>query len=152
MDAEMKHQPRRVRIGWWILLMIAGMMILNGVGWFFGGPATTPANMAKAADMPVDQFQARFAGVVNYHQRTTRQVAVWYTVFGAMALVITIAGLRHGSRWSWRASWAIMAAPTLIGLVYAEGIRVGGESAVLLTFGALALVGLMLARQGSGYS
>lgn len=146
MDTQIDQQPRRVKIGWWILLIIAGLMILNGVSWFFAGPATTPGNMAKAADLPVDQFRAKFAGIVTYHQRTTRQVAVWYTVFGAMALMVALAGYRRGSRWAWRATWAVMAAPTLIGLVYAEGVSVGGESAVLFGFGALALFGLLLAR------
>jgi hypothetical protein len=148
MDTETQQRSRRAKIGWWILLFIVGLMILNGVSWFFAGPATTPANMAKAAGMPVEQFRASFGEIISYHARTTRQVAVWYAAFGAMSLVVCLEGLRHGSRWAWMATWLVMVPPTLIGIVYADGIRIGGEAAVLLSFGGLALIGQLLAKPG----
>lgn len=66
--------------------------------------------------------------------------------FGLLALVVSVEGFRHGSRWAWNGLWV------LVGMLAVVGVRalVGGESFSLwyLFIAAMGLVGQLLARRG----
>jgi hypothetical protein len=66
--------------------------------------------------------------------------------FGLLALVVSVEGFRHGSRWAWNALWV------LVGMLAVVGVRalVGGESFGLwyLFIAAMGLVGQLLASRG----
>lgn len=144
--ASGRTQTRTQKLGWGILILISVLMALNGVAWFFVGPARTPAYMANVAGMPEAEFRETFPALVDGLARNRRQVGVWYTAFGSMATLVAFRGFRHGPRWAWTTSWLVPAAPAAIGIVYMPGGRLDIESAVLLAFGGLALLGQVLAR------
>lgn len=142
-----RTQTRTQKVGWGILLFISALMVLNGVVWFFAGPSRSGPYMARVAGMPEQEFRQLYPGVVEGLSRNRRQVGIWYAAFGAMALVTAVGGLRLGTRWAWHATWAVPAAPIAIGIVYSVGVgELAFDNLGLFTFGALALVGQLLAR------
>ncbi len=143
---ETGQMSRRAKIGWGILLTISALMLLNGVGWFISGPGMNAAYSAEVAEMSVDEFRGRFPGLVAHQARNVRQVAVWYATFGAMALMVSLRGFRHGTRWAWNAAWPVIAAPIAIGIVYTPAGQLNAEGSFLIAVGAVALLGQLLAR------
>lgn len=144
-------QTRSRKVGWVILLVVSALMLLNGVVWFFVGPRMMLSYTAQIAGVPLEEFERLYPAVVEHLPKNTRQVAIWYAAFGSMALMVALEGLRRGSRWAWYASWAVVAAPMAIGLVYyAPGDPPAFDNVGLFTFGAVALAGQLLARPRRG--
>lgn len=139
-------QGRTQKIGRWILILVSALMVLNGIGWFFAGPARTLSYTAEIAGMSEEAFSERYPQLVEGLAKNRRQVAVWYAAFGSMALIVSLSGFGDGSRWAWTATWLVPAAPIAIGIVYMPGGRLDAESAVLLAVGGFALLGQLLAR------
>lgn len=144
-DSKPADQRKTAKWGWGILLLVSLLMALNGVTWFFFGPARAPTYMAQVAGMPEEEFTQRFPELVTVLARPRRQVAIWYTAFGLLAFIVARDGFRHGTRWVWSATWLVVVVPFAIGLVYhTPGVL--GDWAFLLPFGLLALIGQLLAR------
>lgn len=147
-DIREVGQTKGQKTGWRILTVISVLILLNGIGWFFGGPRTNLSYIAELSNVSLNDYQQRYPDVVAHLARTERQVAIWYAAFGAMALVVSLDGLRTGNRRAWYAALAIAAAPFAIGIVYTPGGQLNAEGGFLMGFGILALVGLLLAKKG----
>ena len=63
-----------------------------------------------------------------------------------MAFIVTLHGLREGTRWAWMAARPIAAAPIAIGIVYLPVGLLAYETGILVAVGFLGLVGQLLAR------
>jgi hypothetical protein len=107
------------RWGWWILVVVAGLLVVNGVGLYLV--------------------------IVDTH--TERTIGVLLSAFGALALVVAVEGLRHGTRWAWQAGWVVVGSLAALGLHSLRGDRLDVPMTYLL-LAAVALVGQVLARKG----
>lgn len=139
-DSEIRVTGRR-RWGWALLLLAAGLVVLNGVGWWFYGGSL--ATFEADTGVPLEAFRAAYPSVASSIAWEHRHVAVWFTGFGLMALLLALDGWR-GGRTSWRASWLL----PLTLLALAAGALAPGElgfGLFLLAMALCALVGQLLA-------
>ena len=81
-----------------------------------------------------------------FYEQEGQTLWIVFASFGLLALVVSVEGFRHSSRWAWNALWV------LVGMLAAVGVRalVGGESFSLwyLFIAAMGLVGQLLAHRG----
>lgn len=102
--------------GWRILVGVSGLLVLNGV--------------------------ALYLFIVD--TQTERTLGLLLAAFGAMGLMATLEGLRHGTRWAWTTTWVMVAS---LGAVGAHMLR-GDRADLVLTYlflAAVAVVGQLLA-------
>lgn len=140
-----RAQSRTAKWGWGILIALSALLILNGAGWFFVGPSLSFFEMDTGVSL--EEFRQAYPTVARNIATNARQVAIWFMAFGALALLVALEGYRHGSRWAWRASWVLVAAPAAVGI----NVLAGGEGAFgfgILGVAALGLAGQLLARWG----
>ncbi len=107
------------RLGWWVLLVLSGLLAINGVGLYL---------------------------VVDTH--VERTIGVLLTAFAALALAVALEGLRHGTRWAWQTSWLLPVSLAAIGLHSLRGDRADIPT-WYLGLAAVALVGQLLANDRS---
>lgn len=132
---EVKNHSRLAKLGWGILLVISVLLALNGVFWFFFGP--------QQVGVSLEEFGQVNPNMARQMATNARQVAIWYLAFGLLALLITLEGLRHRSRWAWYATWVLVAVLAAIGMLYRDGFGV-----YLLGLVPIALIGQLLAGKG----
>ena len=146
MAAQTTRSSRRARVGWGILLVIATLMVLNGVTWFSIGPEMSASYVAEVEGVTLAQFTQAHPELVAHMGRNAQQVAVWFAGFGLLAILTGLDGFRTGSRRAWMATWLIPAVPIAIGLVYL-GPGLAFDNVGMLGFGGLALIGQLLATE-----
>lgn len=131
----------RRRWGWALVLLSALLVVLNGIGWWFygGGLATFEADTG----VPLEAFRDAYPSVAAAIAWEHRHVAVWFTGFGLMSLLLAWEGWR-GGRASWRASWLL---PLTLGALAAGALVPGqlGFGGFLLAMALCALIGQLLA-------
>ncbi len=115
------HQNARTTMakwGWGILLVISGLLALDGAIWYFVGP-----NIIHA-----------------------RLVAVLLMALGMLALLVALEGYRNGSPWAWYSSWVLVMALLAFGVIeVGEGEYLFGG--IMLGSAAVTFVGQLLARK-----
>jgi hypothetical protein len=110
------------RWGWGILVGLSGLLIANGILLYL-----------VIAQTPQEQT-----------------LAIILTGFGALSLVVTVEGFRHGSAWTWNGTLVMVALLATIALHF---LRVGAQPEVAifyLVLTSIALTGQLLARAGRG--
>jgi hypothetical protein len=120
-DAAANRFPAE-RWGWAILTGLSGLLIANGI--------------------------LLYLVIVQTPQEQT--LAILLSGFGALALVVTVEGFRHGSAWAWNGTWVVVAVLATIALHF---FRVGAQPEVAifyLVLTSIALTGQLLARSGRG--
>lgn len=137
------------RVGWWILIVITFLLTLNGVVWFFTGPGVNLGYAAQITDMTAETFTGMYPGLVQHLGHGAQQTGILYAAYGLMGLIAAVEGLRRGTRWAWLVTWVAVAAPVLAGLSYL-GVQLSFDNVGQIGIGAVALVGQLLARPGSG--
>jgi hypothetical protein len=136
---EISNHSRLAKLGWGILLVISALLLLNGVTWFFIGP-----RLSWIEELGIlDEFRQTYPAIADNYATNARQVAIWYLAFGLLALLVTLEGFRHRSRWAWYATWVLVAVLAAIGLLYRDGFGIYS-----LGLAAIALVGQLLAGKG----
>lgn len=136
---EAKSQSGLGKWGWGILLVVSVLLILNGVTWFFTGP-----RLSWIEELGIlEEFRQAYPAIAANYATNTRQVAIWFTSFGLLALLVAWEGFRNGSRWAWYAMWVLVAALVALGVLYLTGFGI-----VLLGLAVLAVVGQLLAWKG----
>jgi hypothetical protein len=108
--------------GWNVLLVIASLLVLNGIG--------------------------LYAFIVETQVEGT--IGVLLAGFGALSLAVSLEG-RRGARWAWGASWVIVGSLAAIGLHMLRGDRLDLQLTYLGLAG-IALLGQLLARPRTGGS
>ena len=138
------NQTRIARAGWMILLVVSGLLVLNGVAWFFTGPNTSVSILAESIGVTPNEFEASYTQAALGVATTAHMVAIWFMAFGTLALLVALEGYRHGSRWAWHASWVLVAALIAVGI-----LEIGSPFGIaLLLLAALTSAGGVMARQG----
>lgn len=132
------------RRGWGLLLVVSVLLILNGVVWFFIGPRLSW--FQDATGVPLSTFRGQYPIVADHLASSARQVAIWNTAFGALALAGGLEGFRRASRSAWITCWIVVAALAVLAVNY----LVAGENVAVLGmfFGGalLCAIGLLVAR------
>ena len=143
--AKEKSQSSAAKWGWRILLVLSAVFVLGGGLSFF--LEFSLSTFEQDTGVPLGEFRQAYPTVANLLAREGRNMSIFEVSLGLIALVVSLEGLRHGSRWSWNAIWVLGGALTALG-VHA---LFGGSpfvSLFSLIMAALALVGQLLARKG----
>jgi hypothetical protein len=110
---ETKSRTRFSKVGWGIHLVVTGLLVLNSVLLYF-----------------------YVAGA-----REEQTTAILLGGLGLLALIVTLEGYRHHSRFAWNAAWVLVGALTVLGI----HISVFGEPTVGVFY--LSLAGITLLAQ-----
>lgn len=105
--------------GWRILVGVAGLLLLNGVGLYL---------------FIVDT-------------QTEGTIGVLLTAFAALGFMVALEGLRHGTRWAWHTTWVMVGSLAAVGAHMLRGDRVDLVFTYLF-LAAVALTGQLLAWKG----
>ncbi len=142
-------QSKTAKAGWVILLGLSGLLILAGIFWYMELPAMALDNIAERTSLEPDGFMIGEPSAFDVITLVTRNSSAYAVALGFFALIVAWHGYRYGSRREWTAMWVLAATFTAVainftlaaGEIYAPGLG-------LFVFAAIALVGLLLARQG----
>lgn len=137
-------ESRVRRVGWGLVILVSGLLILDGIVWFFVGPRIMW--FQDVTGVPLSTFRDQYPIVADHMAASARQVAIWMTAFGTLAGAVGVVGFRRGSRWAWLLSWIVVAFLATLAVNYAFA---GEDAAVLGIFSGGALLcaaGLVLAR------
>lgn len=140
------------RWGWSLVLLVSGLVFVDGLSWLFVGPGVERTYMRDGLAINVDQFTQTYPALVNHIAIQTRQIAIWLMAFGLLAFLVALEGLRHGSRWAWRLSWIAFAAPIAVAANATLGTgfsQLAFENVALPAASLIVLVGLVLAGRTS---
>lgn len=124
--------------------MLSAFLVLNGVGLFF--IESSLSAFEQDTGVPLSEFRQAYPTVANHIAREGQTISILLAGLGLLALVVSLGGLRHHSRWAWNAIWV------LVGVLAGLGVRalVGGQPFGLISLfvAAVALVGQLLAGRG----
>lgn len=140
------------RWGWGMVLLVSGLLLLDGLTWLFTGPGVERAYMRDGLGINLDQFTQSYPELVTHMAIQMRQLAIWITASGLLTFVVALEGLRHGSRWAWRVSWVGFVVPLAVAINATVGTgfsELGFENIALPAASAIVLVGLYLAARTS---
>jgi hypothetical protein len=146
---EAKSQTRAAKWGWGILLIMSALLTLAGVNWFITLPDMNLENIASRTGMEPAGFMTGEPSAFDVITLLARGYGVGYAALGLLAFLVALEGYRNGSRWAWTAIWVLVAAFTALAAIFtiaAEGVY--AASLGILAFAVIALVGMLLARQG----
>lgn len=146
MQAQGQGQTRLQKIGWWILIVITGLLTLNGVVWYFVGPGMSASYAAQITNMPPDAFTGLYPQLVHHLGDNAQQTGVLYAAFGLMGWIAAVEGVRRGTRWAWMVTWVAVAAPIVAGLSYL-GDGLSFDNVGQIAIGLVALVGQLLSTR-----
>lgn len=138
-------QSRIQKIGWGLLIGLAGLFAFGGIGWWFGGPGISVSFGARVSGMSTGTFTDLYPRLAVHMTHQARQTAVLYSGLGLIALINSIAGLRGAPRWVWYGTWALVVTPIAISLQYLGG-GLSFDNLGLLSIGGVALLGQLMAR------
>ena len=145
---ETRSQSRAAKVGWGILLVMSGLLMLAGINWFMTLPELALDNIAERTTLEPAGFMIGAPSAFDIITMIARGYGVGYAALGLLALVVALEGFRHGTRWAWRAMWVLVLAYAAL----AGTFLLAGETHVLslgiLTFAVVALAGIVLAQQG----
>lgn len=148
-ETQASKRMRAASWGWGILLVIASLLVLNGIGWIFAGPDAVVSNMADNISMSVGDFRQAHPAAVDEITVNQYQVAIYLIAIGAMGLSAAVAGYRRRERWAWSTTWVLVGMPAaLVASGLAAGYGVGGFLAMMLLLALIALTGQLLAGKG----
>lgn len=138
---------RSVGSGWAMLLVVATLMGLNGVAWFFVGPDAMVSDMAESMDISVVALETSYPAVASDIAVNQYQMAIYLMAIGAMGFTAALAGFRGSERWAWRSTWVLVGIPVAIAATgwTVAGPGVGVFMAMMLLLALVALTGQLLA-------
>lgn len=149
-EAPASKRSRVASWGWGVLLVVASLVTLNGIGWIFVGPDAGMSDMAENIGVSLTEFADAYPDAVDEITINAYQVAIYLMAVGAMGLLAALAGYREGRRWAWHTTWVLVAMPTALATSgLAAGFGVGGFLLAMVLLALIALVGQLLAGRGT---
>jgi hypothetical protein len=145
LDGQSKDRSNPATWGWLILVVVAGLIALNGIAWLFVGPDAVVSDMSENIGVSVADFESMYPAAVEDITANQRQVAVWMMAIGAMGILAALAGHRERARWPWRITWVLVATPTGIAATGLGVAEAGGFVYSMLLLALVALTGQLLA-------
>jgi hypothetical protein len=148
MATETITRSRLTTIGWVILLGVSILLILAGVGWYFGLPQMALENIAERTSLAPDEFKLGVSSAFDVITAIARGYGIGYAALGLLAFLVGLEGYRNGSGWAWRAMWVLVATFVAIAATFMLAGETAALSFSILAIGIVALAGLLLARTG----
>ena len=111
-------RARTAVMGWRVLVALDGLLLLNGLALYFFIETT----------------------------RESQTIGLLLAAFGALALVVALAGLRDAGRWAWNASWVV---PISLVAIVLHSLT-GADPRITIWYiilAAIALAGQLMARE-----
>jgi hypothetical protein len=148
MTKQHTNQNRTAKLGWGILVGMSALLILAGFGWLLGLPQMAADNIAEHARLDPGIFMQGDPSALDVIAVIARGYGAGYLALGVMALLVALEGYRNGLRWSWRVMWVLAAAFAALAVIFLLAGETYALSLGILSLAVIALVGLLLARQG----
>jgi hypothetical protein len=82
---DVRHRSIRYKVGWWTLVLIAALSLLNHV-----------------------------MGALGLYEPGEELVFIGYAAVSVYALAVLVVGYRRGERWAWWVTWAFVASYALV--------------------------------------
>jgi hypothetical protein len=140
------RRPRSATWGWGLLSTLCVLLILNAL-WLFTAVGT-PGVFEADTGVSASEFRAAYPGVADELAGRGRTIAVLLAGLAALALAVTIAGLRTGAPWARSCLWVFVAAIAAV----ATNALAGGRADVGSFYAAwaiLAATGVLLTGRGA---
>lgn len=138
-DRQSRERSRIATFGWLVLVVVAGLIALNGIAWLFAGPDAVVSDISENIRVSVADFETMYPAAVEDITANQRQVAIYLMAVGVMGILATLAGHRQRARWPWRITWLLVATPAAIA---ATGLAVAEAGGFVFMMNLLALVAL----------
>lgn len=112
------------RRAWWVLVALALLVGLFGIGDVFLGAAFDPGIGLGLTGLASAELEAQSAAGFRLFDFTTRSQGLLLVVVGVLLTTILLLPYRQGQRWAWYATWAMPAwwIGGLLGLYVAFGV------------------------------
>lgn len=136
---------RAARAGVWIVLLVSGLVMLNGAGWFFVGPSLS--TFEQDTGIALVQFTRDYPQAARLLALQARNTAILLVGLGLLAAAATATVAGSELRAARMGGWAF--GLTLAGVGLSEILSGAVFGIAYLTLGALALVGQALAVRAS---
>jgi hypothetical protein len=141
-------RSKTAKWGWGILFIMSALLILAGIGWYFGLPEMALENIAERTSLEPDGFMVGKPSAFDIITLIARGYGAGYAVLGLMALLVALEGYRNGTRWAWMAMWVLVLAYATIAGIFLLAGETYALSLGVLAFVLVTVVGLPLARKG----
>jgi hypothetical protein len=141
-------RSKTAKWGWGILFIMSALLILAGIGWYFGLPEMALENIAERTSLEPDGFMVGKPSAFDIITLIARGYGAGYAVLGLMALLVALEGYRNGTRWAWMAMWVLVLAYATIAGIFLLAGETYALSLGVLAFVLITVVGLLLARKG----
>jgi hypothetical protein len=138
-------RTKTAKWGWGILLGMSVLLILAGIGWYFGLPEMALENIAERTSLEPDGFMVGKPSAFDIITLIARGFGAGYTALGLMALLVALDGYRNSTRWSWMVMWVLLLAFAAIAGIFLLAGETYALSLGVLSLAAITLVGLLLA-------
>jgi hypothetical protein len=142
------NQSRTAKWGWVILLAMSALLTIAGLSWLFSLPQMALGNIAEYASLDPGVFMQGVPSAFDVITLIARGYGAGYTALGLMALLVALEGYRRGTRWAWTVMWVFAATFAALAGIFLLAGETYALSLGILSFAAITLVGLLLARRG----
>lgn len=139
------------RVAWWVLLALAGLLVLFGIGDLFVGAPFDPEIALGLTGLTHAELQAESTAGYLLLDYYTRGGGISLAVMGLALVIILALPYRDGQRWAWWTMWlfpawnaAVFALFLAFGTAPGEALPPPMVSAPIL--GAAAVVALLVDR------
>ncbi len=145
------------RRGWWVLALVAALLVAFGVGDVLVGVMADPAITRTLSGRSPVEIQASEPTAFRLYDFATRGAGLNLLFLGILLLAVVAIPYRAGQRWAWRVAWFLPAWAAVIPLQFlAFGPAAGEPPAPPMISGpivaVLAAAALVLDRRRFGGS
>jgi hypothetical protein len=92
---------------WWVLLAMAAVLVLFGVGDVVGGVTVDPGIALAIVGLTPPEIQAESAAAYRMWDFATRSAGVTLAIVGVLLMAIIAIPYRAGARWAWWLLWIL---------------------------------------------
>ena len=104
-SADPHKEPFVQRNAWVVLLIVAGIFTLFGIGDVIQGMDADPAIAESITGVGWEDVQATSPTIADLIDLMVRAQGLSITVLSILSIAITVNAFRRGERWAWYALW-----------------------------------------------
>lgn len=109
---------------WWLLIVIAALLVVFGIGDVLVGATADPGIALAIAGVAPEALRAASPEGFRLFDFATRGLGLALTLFGLILLVVLLRPYRRGESWAWAAVWLLPAWAVAVAILYlAYGTR-----------------------------
>jgi hypothetical protein len=107
MQAILRGMGWLERHAWWVLLLVAAMLVAFGITDILGGAAADPAIPLGLTGKTNAELQAESADAFRMFDFFTRVNGASLLFIGVLAAAVILVPFRRNERWAWWATWTL---------------------------------------------